>query len=206
MSGRVQFEYNVQMYKQTRAVCSLTLILSTILYLTEICIEILLILQWINVEYFIPVFLMSTFILLSNIGNIYQWHTFSTSTRWNLHYLSVLCGAMGLLPWISMVYYLCTATCCARMGICRVPESVTEMSAISGTEHTVDRRVRTLKAKQSNRNDCKSQQLLPAEPSSTAEPSSITIPDGPLSNLTQLWAMQLAIRYTLRHVDHLLIF
>lgn len=182
VAEKVEFEYNVNLPANTGSVCNMTLMISSLLYFSEMVIEILLIIQWIHVQYFIPVIVLSCFMLMANICNIYQWYTFRISSNWirHLRFVIPIFGLMGLLPWICMLCHLCTASCCARMEFCDTTHTVTEMSV--------------LKAKQSMQNDSKSDRLLS---DSAVKPlySDVVVSERPLSNLAHLWAMQLMIRF-----------
>lgn len=115
----VAFQYNVKMdHKTCCSLCSFDLFMSCILFLCDISFEIFLILQWINNKYYISVLTLIITIFISNICNLYQWYyLFNKHTTFKWCNLIIIFGLIGLLPWFTIIYYLCHSSCCARIGI-----------------------------------------------------------------------------------------
>eukprot|EP01084_Bolivina_argentea_P246026 411820_1 len=101
------------------SLCTCNLFISCILFTCDIIFESFILIQWLHNEYYIPILILLIFIFISNIGNIYQWYIqFNDYTTFKLCHLIIPFGLIGLLPFFSIIYYLCHSSCCicARIG------------------------------------------------------------------------------------------
>ena len=108
-SIHIPIEYNAKMKKQTSC-CPIDYLIACILFFAHLCLEYFLIFQWIHNEYYIPALLLCFFIFLSNICNLFQWYSFAPHTTFKLHHFIILFGIIGLLPLLSILYYICKRT------------------------------------------------------------------------------------------------